>query len=164
MGKDYLQILKDRQKKTESEKLARQQEYERKQYLSKTKEDLKDGSVIVWVSFRNFSVSSETLAKNALQDDSDAVAEVPDIPSVLPLRLPSPPRRAPQPPPRKIAAPPPGRIFAPKATKAITAPPPGRLFAAKRPAPSPEKLAIEAPQVSVAVKKEIPELISEVDR
>ena len=51
MGKDYLQILKDRQKKTESEKLARQQEYERKQYLSKTKEDLKDGSVIIWVSF-----------------------------------------------------------------------------------------------------------------
>ena len=53
MSKNYLQILEENRKKTASQKLARQQEYERKKYLSRPAEELKDGSVIDWVSFRS---------------------------------------------------------------------------------------------------------------
>ena len=55
MGKDWLQILKNKQEKSAPDKLARQREYERKQYLSKPQEDLKEGSIIAWVSYRNKS-------------------------------------------------------------------------------------------------------------
>ena len=51
MTKDYLQLLREKRNKAESEKLERQRQYERKQYLSTPKQELKDGSVIIWVSF-----------------------------------------------------------------------------------------------------------------